>query len=58
MERSIETLRKQRPGERNNRGHYSISDWGRIDPKWVDLHADEMRQALALTAEFLSQNSS
>ncbi|KEA64963.1 hypothetical protein ADIMK_0665 [Marinobacterium lacunae] len=47
----IECAFEQHSGERNNQGHYSISDWGPIDPKWVDRHADEMRQALALAAD-------
>ncbi|MGQ7246911.1 winged helix-turn-helix domain-containing protein [Halomonas sp. V046] len=34
------------PGQRHNIGHYRIDDWGPIDPHWVALHHDMLRQAL------------
>lgn len=39
---------EQHSGERNNQGHYRISDWGPIDPEWVGRHADTIASALEL----------
>lgn len=33
-------------GERHNTGVYVIRDWGPIDPNWVAVHADRLREVL------------
>lgn len=34
------------PGLRHNIGHYSIENWGPIDPRWVADHVHQLREAL------------
>ncbi|HBP79532.1 MAG TPA: hypothetical protein DD685_11965, partial [Halomonas sp.] len=33
-------------GERHNIGHYTIKQWGAIDPHWVASNAERLGQAL------------
>jgi hypothetical protein len=36
----------QHDGERNNAGHYRISDWGPIDRTWVEAHLAPIKALL------------
>jgi hypothetical protein len=36
----------QHDGERNNAGHYRITDWGPIDRAWVAAHQAQIRALL------------
>ena len=36
----------QHDGERNNTGHYRISDWGPINRAWVEAHLAQIKQLL------------
>lgn len=42
---------EQLDGARNNQGHYRITDWGPIDPGWVDARAGQIADALDLKAD-------
>ncbi|SDJ57461.1 hypothetical protein SAMN04488540_1102 [Ferrimonas sediminum] len=33
-------------GVRHNDGHYRITDWGPINPKWVKAQLSELQQAI------------
>ncbi len=37
---------QQHNGERNNAGHYFISDWGPIDPDWISAHLAQIKNLL------------
>ncbi|WXL24837.1 winged helix-turn-helix domain-containing protein [Ectopseudomonas mendocina] len=37
---------QQEAGERNNAGHYQISDWGPINREWVAAHVAEIKNLL------------
>ncbi|WP_432697439.1 winged helix-turn-helix domain-containing protein [Marinobacterium sp. YM272] len=39
---------EQQEGGRNNQGHYLISDWGPIQPEWIEQRADEIADALGI----------
>ncbi len=42
---------EQQEGARNNQGHYQISDWGPINPEWIEQHADDIAGALGIETE-------
>jgi hypothetical protein len=42
----IECVFEKGDGERHNIGHYTIKQWGAIDPQWVASNAERMGQAL------------
>ncbi|CAD5108015.1 winged helix-turn-helix domain-containing protein [Zestomonas carbonaria] len=46
-ELDIDCVFVQAEGERNNAGHYSIRDWGPIDPRWVATHLPQIKALLA-----------
>lgn len=33
-------------GERHNIGRYQIRDWGAINPRWVAMNAERLKQTL------------
>lgn len=37
---------QQEAGERNNAGHYSILDWGPVDPRWIAAHLSQIKALL------------
>ncbi|MOA39245.1 hypothetical protein D3C78_1610080 [compost metagenome] len=45
-ELDIDCRFEQDAGERNNAGHYVISDWGAIDRQWVGAHLAQIRAVL------------
>jgi hypothetical protein len=36
----------QDQGERNNTGHYTVHDWGPIDPRWIERHLPQIKKVL------------
>lgn len=42
---------EQHSGERNNQGHYRITDWGPINPEWVERQAAQLAAALELSPQ-------
>ena len=45
-ELDIECVFEKSHGERHNIGHYTIKQWGAIDPHWVASNAERLGQAL------------
>lgn len=45
-ELDIECVFEKSDGERHNIGHYTIKQWGAIDPRWVAQHAQRLGEAL------------
>jgi len=45
-ELDIECVFEKGDGERHNIGHYTIKQWGAIDPHWVASNAERLWQAL------------
>ncbi|TWC37018.1 hypothetical protein FBY03_10885 [Pseudomonas sp. SJZ079] len=45
-ELDIDCVFEQQTGERNNAGHYSIRDWGAIDPQWIAAHLPQIKAIL------------
>ncbi|UXZ56003.1 winged helix-turn-helix domain-containing protein [Halomonas sp. 7T] len=45
-ELDIECVFEKGDGERHNIGHYTIKQWGAIDPHWVASNAERLGQAL------------
>jgi len=42
----IECVFEKGDGERHNIGHYTIKQWGAIDPQWVAWNAERLGQVL------------
>ncbi|MCO7243390.1 MULTISPECIES: winged helix-turn-helix domain-containing protein [Halomonadaceae] len=45
-ELDIECVFEKGEGERHNIGHYTIRQWGAIDPHWVASNAERLGQVL------------
>ncbi|KFX69791.1 hypothetical protein TMS3_0109760 [Pseudomonas taeanensis MS-3] len=45
-ELDIDCVFEQQAGERNNAGHYSIRDWGAINPQWIAAHLPQIKAIL------------
>lgn len=45
-ELDIECVFEKGDGERHNIGHYTIRQWGAIDPHWVASNAERLGQVL------------
>ena len=45
-ELDIECVFEKGDGERHNIGHYTIKQWGAIDPHWVASNAERLGQVL------------
>lgn len=45
-ELDIECVFEKGDGERHNIGHYTIKQWGAIDPQWVASNAERLGQVL------------
>ncbi|MNF58457.1 hypothetical protein D3C85_466560 [compost metagenome] len=43
----IDCVFVQQAGERNNAGHYTIRDWGAIDPQWIAANLTRIKAILA-----------